>query len=428
VDDSQHGISWLDNPAALFGYLHSRANVLWRDGSHFISKSELFEELRRTSRSYAAIEVLPHEPKVQKCYYANVVDDIKPGEGRHLECLLDFFCPAEPIDRDLILAAFLTVAWGGPGGSRPCFVVTADGGRGCGKSTLVEMLAHTFNGLVDFSRGEDIALIKQRLLSPEALIKRIAFLDNVKTFKLSWAELEGIITATTVSGKRMYIGEASRPNTITWFVTLNGASLSKDLAQRSIIIKLAKPRHCGDWRDNALSFIEQHRNQLIGDVIGILRRERQKLIKHSRWGLWERDILGLLPDPAEAQLVIADRQGETDSDTDEATALDEGIAQKLAELHYNVDCDRVFMASSVVRDWHEEITADRKTTQQVSKLLSQMISEGSISRIRQNTCRTWGRGFVWYGTDWSTEEPFRLDLEERLRVQKTQNRRYFSDA
>ena len=47
--------------------------------------------------------------------------------------------------------------------------------------------------------------------------------------------------------KKMYIGEAQRPNTLTWFVTLNGAYLSKDLAQRCVLIRLDRPTFTGNW-------------------------------------------------------------------------------------------------------------------------------------------------------------------------------------
>ena len=53
-----------------------------------------------------------------------------------------------------------------------------------------------------------------------------------------------MITTDIISGKRLYMGEGRRPNTITHVITLNGASLSKDLAQRCIPIKLARPK----WR------------------------------------------------------------------------------------------------------------------------------------------------------------------------------------
>jgi hypothetical protein len=203
----------------------------------------LFSELRRTSQKYLAIEMLPHEPPMPGHFYA-----CKPpeaGDGTTVAALLDRFAPATPTDRDLLLAALATPLWGGGGGQRPVFVVTADGGRGIGKSKAAQIIGHVYGGCLDFSAKDEMSEVKQRLLSPEGLIRRVALLDNVKSLRFSWSELESLITSPSVSGKRMYVGEAARPNVLTWFITLNGAALSTDMAQRSVIIKLAPPKRSG---------------------------------------------------------------------------------------------------------------------------------------------------------------------------------------
>jgi hypothetical protein len=83
---------------------------------------------------------------------------------------------------------------------------------------------------------------------------RIALLDNVKTTRFSWAELEALITREVISGKRMYVGDASRPNLITWLITLNGASLSTDMAQRVVEIRLADPEYRETWESEVTAF------------------------------------------------------------------------------------------------------------------------------------------------------------------------------
>ena len=72
-------------------------------------------------------------------------------------------------------------------------------------------------------------------------------------------------------GHRLYVGEATRPNTLTWFITLNGASLSTDMAQRAVIIKLDKPKRSGVWSDETRQFIAEHRDHIIADIVGALR-------------------------------------------------------------------------------------------------------------------------------------------------------------
>jgi len=73
----------------------------------------------------------------------------------------------------------------------------------------------------------------------------VVLLDNLKTFKLSSGELEGLITTDVISGHRFYFGEASRPNTLTFCLTINGASLSKDMSQRVVPVVLDRPDYSG---------------------------------------------------------------------------------------------------------------------------------------------------------------------------------------
>ena len=151
------------------------------------------------------------------------------------------------MDGHLLKAMWATALWGGTGGAGPAFVITSDLGRGVGKSRLAALTGYLVGGSLDFSAKEDIATIKQRLLSPDALTHRVAFLDNVKSLRFSWAELGALVTSVEISGKRMFVGEVQRPNTFTWFGTLNGASLSTDMAQRCVIIKLGRPEYSGTF-------------------------------------------------------------------------------------------------------------------------------------------------------------------------------------
>ncbi len=59
VDDPDRGISWLGNPADLYGWLSARlGNVVWRRGLGCVTKEEVFAEVRRTAKAYRAIETL----------------------------------------------------------------------------------------------------------------------------------------------------------------------------------------------------------------------------------------------------------------------------------------------------------------------------------------------------------------------------------
>ena len=166
-------------------------------------------------------------------------------------------------------------------------------GRGVGKTQLTDIIAEELaGGYVDVAPTESIADVKTRLLSTESGRRRVARLDNLKTFKFSWADLEGLITSSKISGRALYMGEGRRPNTLVWVITLNGASLSKDMAQRCVQIKLARPRFDASWETRVREFIRANRWGLIADIRTLLEADSPVLCPQTRWAAWERDVLG----------------------------------------------------------------------------------------------------------------------------------------
>ncbi len=412
-DPKQEHVDWLAKTAALFGFLGSKTGVPPRftKGSALHSRNEVYEELCRCAQNYVAVEESPHEPIMTGHYYACAIPEA--GDGHALHWLLNRFSPATPIDRDLIQAMFMSVIWGGPGGCRPAFVLTADAGRGSGKSTLAAMVGYVANGAIELSANEDATVIKQRLLSPEGITKRVAILDNVKTLRFSWAELESMITTPTISGKRMYVGEGQRPNNLTWIITLNGVSLATDMSQRSCVIKLDKPKHSGTWAEETRAYIFEHRREIVADLIAALRVDRFKLERYSRWGDWERDVLSRLPEPTEAQQVILERQAIVDVEADEAELVQDFIKQKLLEFRYDVDADRIFLPSAVLARWYNWATNENHSVIGISRMLKQKIDEGKMPSLSR--CgRSYGRGLLWTGENADPATTTRADLQTRI--------------
>lgn len=402
VHDPQHGIGWLEKPQSLFGWLaRTVGKVTWHQGNSMVQQGQLFAEYQRTAPRFVSVESLPHEPPMQGHYYA--CPEIKPGDGAALRWLLARFHPATAIDGDLILSAFLTPLWGGPAGCRPCYVITSDDGRGAGKSTLAELVGAVYDGVLQFSHLEDIATIKTRLLSPEALTRRVAVIDNIKSHKFSWGELEAMITASTIGGRRLYVGEATRPNTLTWFLTLNGAALSSDMAQRSIIVKVTKPARSATWFEETSGYIREHQRAILGDIIAALRGPVTPLREFTRWATWERDILQRLPEPADAQKVILERQAAVDVDCEEADIIEEHFGEQLTRLGYDIDRERVFLPSQTTARWFGWATNQRDVSViSASRQLSQLATEGRLRRISiaKGRSGTRGRGFYFTGDDW----------------------------
>lgn len=427
VHESGTEVDWIEKPDSLLGWLGTKTGIPPRfvrsSGCH--TKGEVFSELVRTCQSYKAVESLPHEPPIPDHYYA--YPHPEPGDGTALDELINRFKPATPIDYDLIKALFATVIWGGDGGCRPAFVITARSGRGSGKSTLASLLGQFAGGVIEISSNEDSKTMKERLLSPEGLKKRVALLDNVKTLRFSWAELEAMITAKSISGRRMYVGEATRPNNLTWVITLNGVSLSTDMAQRCVVIHLDRPEHSGDWEDSVRQYIEQHRHAIVADVVALLREEPIPLRTHSRWGKWEREVLSRLPDPTEAQQTIMERQQVSNVEEEDIGIVEDFVRERLSELTYDPANERIFIPIQLLTEWYNKAASERYSAGVVSRLLKQKIEEGSCKRL-QECGRSWGRGKVWWGEDVTgeTQDQIYTDIESRIQEMKSrENRRGF---
>lgn len=406
-------IDWLLKPAALTGWLGTRCGVPPRfkksDGLH--TQSEVFEELKRTAEAYEDVELFPHFPPIENVYYA--CGPIIPGDGSKLRELVDRFNPETDIDRDLILALFVTPGWGASG-SRPAFCLTSDDGRGSGKTTLAKMAGLLWGGRIEISPDESIEQVKQRLLSPDAMTKRVVNVDNVKSMRFSNAGIEALITTDIISGKRMYHGEGQRPNSLTWITTLNGVSFATDMAQRSIIIKIKRPNYSGNWQDETEEFIETNRAAIIADVIGFLREPSDyQLASFTRWGNWERDILSRLPEPGEAQRVICERQGEADAEGSESDDIEDGIRERLIQAHYAPETAVVFLSNKIVAAVLTECTGDRYGTSKATRAINQRIREKKLRNIAE-AGRTYGRGFIWQGPQSEPGEQISTDLESRL--------------
>ena len=285
---------YLETPTILFGWLDGKASVHWSEGVMMITQARFFEHLRQfapTVEVFDAIETLPHHPPMPGTYYLHRRFEVRRST-RYLDEFIGFFTPATEVDRSLLRAAILTPFWGGPPGQRPAFRLRGPdddppelAGRGTGKTTQVEVLADLAGGLVDLEEGEDINALKTRLLSKEG-DKRVLRIDNLKTLKLSWAALEKFISSKVISGKRLYHGEGQRPNTITVFITINAGTFSKDMAQRIVEIQLSRPVYTDNWLSDVNKFLDEHRWDLIGEIIGTLDHQPVGVVARSRWPMW----------------------------------------------------------------------------------------------------------------------------------------------
>lgn len=422
----EHGIvKVLSNKDAFFAWLAAIFKCLidWKSpAGGYVTQAQFYEHVRRVAPRYVGIASIPHEPPLKDHFY---VCPLPPpgraysrsrGDGKTLNRLLDFFRPLTPIDRELIKAAFASVIWGGPAGAKPAILFSAPG-RGMGKTTLSQALAAFGGGAFEVVPGENIEQLKHRLLTDEATPKQIVSLDNIKTQGKgwSWPEFESLVTAPTISGKKLYIGEACRANTFLWLITLNGPILSTDIAQRVVEVRLGEPKRRAGWHEELRRFIAENRQQIIADIVSLLRSPKKTLKTVSRWATWESEVLSRCENPDECMRIIARRQAESDVEDEEGDLLQRYFEDRLLQLTYDPDKDIVFIPSRLTALWVQEALREPSSIVGANRRLNQILKERQMGQI----LIPWKldrnqRGYKWHGPDASIETPMRHDLEERI--------------
>lgn len=405
VHERPHGIHWLRTCDHFFGWLGSVAGtVSWHKGAGCHSKTEVYSRLQQVAPRHDAVTERPHFPPLAGWYYA--CEPPGRGDGRTLRGLIDFFNPSTLADVDLILSYFVTPFWGGPSGSRPAFLITGKN-RGDGKTTLAGIAGRLAGGVYDFSKGENYDRIKTRLLTRQANEKRVAVIDNIKSNRFSWAELESLITAKEISGHQMYVGESQRPNILTWAMTANGPSVSKDISQRVIVIKLAKPIRESEgqseeaaflsWETRINAYIDERRDALIADIAAFYDRPPQRMARWTRWELWSKAVLARLPDPSETLAVIEERQRDIDADEDEGADIEEFFEKEIVKAGYDPAVDTVHIPNYLAVQWYSRATSTRISPTAMTRAIRQAEEEGLLKKVRINPSHKTGRGVLWVG-------------------------------
>ena len=249
---------------------------------------------------------------------------------------------------------------------------------------------------------DDFAGVVTRLLSKEAAGKRVLRLDNIKTNRLSWAELEGFITGEVISGKSLYHGEGRQPNMFTVIITLNGGAFSKDMAQRSVSVRLKRPSYNPNWLAKVNKFIDENRWAMIGEIIGILAGDQTNVTATSRWALWEQQVLGRCDKFEECQTTIKKRSEEIDGDDDEAVVIEAFFKAKILDHKHNPEIENILIPTSVIGDWYSEY--EKRPTKACSATNALKVKALKHLQYKRTTnARRW----MWIGGG-PTEEPVEL--------------------
>ena len=440
---SDKSVRFMKTHAEFFAWVRTFSDLNWptriNKGTHSprptggsvtaVSRQEMLDHLKATTRPvFHAIECLPHVPEIETTFY--VPFNLPVGNGDCLREWVDRFNGDEEIDFDLFLASVLTPAWGGPCGARPPFIFdNVRGERGSGKTKTVERLCDIYGRRITIDPdAEDWATARARLL--DSIDVRCVLIDNVKK-KLSGASLESMMTSPTIDGKKMYVGQAWRPNRLTFFVTANTPSLGEDIADRSVIIHVGSPVHGNDWEPWALRFIEDNRLQLLSDIYTALRGPTVCRIEpenRDRWSLWQDAILARIETGNECAAFIKARRGAVNTDREDAEDIVHALREEAVACGNNPDAENIRIPVDRLCDaLRQRGLVDRNMGKRaILTYLSNLTSSGSaLSALVRDSGRRWGRCFVLVAPTLTIDARTELLKDSPTpRTERTQGGRY----
>jgi hypothetical protein len=235
----------------------------------------------------------------------------------------------------------------------------------------------------------------KRVLSKESRDKRVVLIDNLK-HQLNWGELEGLLTSSVISGRKLYEGEGRRPNTVTWFLTVNGARLSRDLAQRCVVIHVRRPEHyTPDWQAETARYVEENRAAIVGDCLALLRQPPRTLTGYTRWSSWEAAVLSHCERADECLNLIEARRGGIDAERDKVEEVREAFRRELnrmgvadpsrARAHFTTEHVRALLS----------VAADERLSKQAASYRLAQLCVPELQRGKHAQQRGW----FWLGNE-----------------------------
>lgn len=294
-----HDIVYLTSKNELFAWIQStsRHNVVWGTGNNYVTRDELFCELNRTSIHYSGISKAPHYPMRKDVFYTH--SSLPSPDPSHFSFwhLVDYFSTATPAHKTLIAAFIAAPIYYSESASRPMWIIDTDDAQGSGKSTLAKLVAKLYGdspfvfdlGMVN----KDLTQLMRRMISSSGRMKRMALLDNV-VGSLRSPNLATLVTLGSLTGLAPYgRTEESRPNDVTYVVTVNGAVVDTDIATRSYTVRLKAPKDPSPtWESEVGEYIEKNRLQIFADLLHMIEHNPLNVLrKRSRFGMFDKLIL-----------------------------------------------------------------------------------------------------------------------------------------
>ncbi len=327
----------------LFAFVGAWATAEWKKGSRISTRETFFEFCRQNVMAFDAVEFFPHDRPAERILYHH--PGLPQATGDTLPQFLAYFQFASEVDRTLFESFVLSMCFQSPG-KKPLFVFVnsptsgnssarRDTGRGIGKTTVVDLVAEVVGGVIEASVDGDEDRLRSRLLSDGACGRRVVRFDNVKSDRLSCAMIERLITASKISGHRLFHGEASRPNHFVFAMTVNGPNFSDDLAARSVLIRLSRPQYDPLWEERVTQFIGERRWHLIADILAKLEGPPLATIsQYGRFAGWEERVVSRCQGCDAALAETRQRRQEVDGDLADAHAIQDALNAR--PLHANL--------------------------------------------------------------------------------------------
>lgn len=373
-DRDNKNINLFQRTDELFSWIAQKTNcrVEWARLDGCVTKAEFFEALRAQATRYESISYVPDYPRRTDVYYAHPELPLPSDGHRVFWKFIDFFNPADEVNRHLIAAFVMAPLFYIRGVSKPMWIIDSLDGQGSGKSTLPELIAKLYGhghlggeviSVTQYDLDKNYGEVVKRLISTSGRLGRIFLLDNVKG-ELKSSNLAQLVTASSISGRPSFgRGEESRPNNLTYVVTINSAAIDTDMASRAFFIMLKKPQANQYWKERIYNYIEKHRSQIFADIIDMLSNHQSFNIQPiTRTPEFEVLVLqAACRTPENFNQVteqLAALKASTNVDEDLARRIEEVIQQNLLNIELapgrpqvNPEADRVFIRSDVIEAW-----------------------------------------------------------------------------
>ena len=217
----------------------------------------------------------------------------------------------------------------------------------------------------------------------------------------------------------MYKGQFTRPNLLTWFITANTPSLSRDLAERSIIINIGHAAHQSDFMDWKEKFIKENRAQLISDIINWLDADKKSSLSGpslDRWSSWQRAILEQFENADELAIHYQSQRPEVDTDLEESEEVAGCIIELITRRGLDPDKDSIRIPrSTLYQELREQDVIDNTMSPKgCTTWVRNMMTLDPMKSL--GVCKHTGKGrtWLWTGKDHDGEAPHKALPDHEL--------------